>query len=146
MPTHSARLQAIVKQLSLVHNAETYRQMLLRTRLPGETEDAATTRWRQAAVSGAVWSFAAVRERMGDQPGTGRCLQNTDAGCRFPTLATERRRGNTNSALAHVIWMVPLLNQLPRRMTAAPAAGRWHHSGAGGAHAAALSAVHAARS
>ncbi|PRW57357.1 Hydroxyproline-rich glyco family [Chlorella sorokiniana] len=40
---------AVVKQLMLMHNAETYRQLLLRTRLPGESEDAATARWRQAA-------------------------------------------------------------------------------------------------
>lgn len=52
---------AIVKQLSLMHNAETYRQMLLRTRLPGETEDTAAARWRQAALASGITREQAER-------------------------------------------------------------------------------------
>lgn len=74
-----------------MHNAETYRQMLLRTRLPGETEDTAAARWRQAAVSRAVLSIAAERERMGGPPAKGGCLRNTDQGRRAPPLAAEHR-------------------------------------------------------
>lgn len=46
--------QGVVKQMMLMHNSETYRQLLLQTRLQGESEDAATVRWRQMAVSGAL--------------------------------------------------------------------------------------------